>query len=326
VRWDIARLRRGVATKNMQSSGLIIPASRRHTSDMNYRPYFLCALALLFAGCCSAQDTGSIEKPDPQEIMRRSLAHWRSNLDAKKNYTYQERQVEQEIENDGDIKKTEIKTYDVLIIYGNRYEKLIAKDDKPLSEKDQQKEDEKLNKFFDKQKKKSDEDRKKEEAKEQEKFQREIADELPRMLTWELAGEDNISGQPTWILNATPRADYHPRSMGGRLLSKISGRVWISETDYQWVKAEATLADDFSVGWFLFKLHKGMHLEFEQTRINDEVWLPKRVFFNGSGRFAVKTGRFRNETTFSSYRKFSTDAKIIGVVEDAPAKPSPPQK
>jgi len=282
------------------------------------RSYISLLLSILFllGNVGLTQETAAAEKPDPQEIMRKSLSHWRRNLEAAKNYTYQQREVEQELERDGDVKKTEIKTSDILMIYGEPYEKLIAKDDKPLTEKEQQKEEEKLNKFFDKQKNKSDEDRKKEQAKEQEKFQREIADELPRMLTWELVGDDNISGQPTWILNATPRADYHPKSMGGRLLSKISGRVWISKTDYQWVKAEATLADDFSVGWFLFKLHKGMHLEFEQTRINDEVWLPKRVFFNGSGRFAVKTGRFRNETTFSNYQRFKTDVRITGIADE----------
>jgi hypothetical protein len=130
-----------------------------------------------------------------------------------------------------------------------------------------------------------------------------------------------------WVLSGTPKRDYHPNSRAGKLLSKVSGKVWITKGDYQWVKAEADLADDFSVGLFLFKLHKGTHLEFEQTRVNNEVWLPKRVFVQGSGRIAlVKGARFRNDIMYSKYQRFSTDVKITGVAEETTSpSASPPQ-
>ncbi len=288
---------------------------------MRLRKPLFSLFASLMAGLCLAQETEA-PKPDAVEIMQRSLGHWREDLNAERNYTYQKREVQQELDKDGNVKKTEIKTYDVSIIYGEPYEKLIAKDDRPLSDKEQQKEDEKQNKFFEKQQKKSDEEREKEQAKEQQKFKREIADELPRMLKWQLVGEDEVSGRPTWVLTATPSKDYHPNSMGGRLLSKLNGKVWITKEDYQWAKVDATLQDDFTVGLFLFKLHKGMHLVFEQTRVNDEVWLPKSASFQGSGRVAMMSGRFNNDTTFSNYRKFKTDAKVTGVVEEVPASSS----
>lgn len=270
-------------------------------------------LLLLLAAFGAAQE--SQPRPDAQEIIRQSLSHWRRNTDAARNYTFQRRTVDDQLEKDGDLKKSEIETYQVSIIYGEPYEKLIARDDIPLSEKDQKKEEEKLNKFYDKQKNMSDEDRQRERDKKQDKFRREIADELPVMLNYEIVGEDEFNGQPVWVLSATPKRDYHPNSMAGKLLSKLSGKVWITKNDYQWVKAEADLADDFTVGWFLFKLRKGTHLEFEQARINDEVWLPKRTFVQGSGRVAVKSGYFRSVTEFSEYQKFSTDVKITGFAE-----------
>jgi hypothetical protein len=267
------------------------------------------------------------QTPDPQEILRQSLSHWRRNLDAVRNYTFEERSVEQQLEKDGDVKKTEIETHQISIIYGEPYEKLIARNDQPLSEKDQKEEEEKLNKFFEKQKKMSDEERQHNRQKERDKFQREIADELPLMLDWRLIGEQEFNGQPVWVLSGTPKRDYHPNSRAGKLLSKVSGKVWITKGDYQWVKAEADLADDFSVGLFLFKLHKGTHLEFEQTRVNNEVWLPKRVFVQGSGRIAlVKGARFRNDIMYSKYQRFSTDVKITGVAEETTSpSASPPQ-
>lgn len=285
----------------------------RGNTSLLFRRWTIASLLLLTAGFAGAEDT--IASPDAQEIIRQSLSHWRRNLDAARNYTFQQRTVEDQLEKDGDLKKTEIETYQISIIYGEPYERLIARDDKPLSEKDQQKEGEKLNKFFEKQKNKSDEERQREREKKQDRFRRDIADELPVMLNYEILGEEEFNGQPVWVLSATPKQGYHPNSMAGKLLSKLSGKVWITKADYQWVKAEADLADDFTVGWFLFKLRKGTHLEFEQTRVNDEVWLPKRTFVQGSGRIAVKSGYFRNLTEFSNYQKFASDVKITGFAE-----------
>jgi hypothetical protein len=287
------------------------------------RTFLFVALLTFFGQLTIAQVEASSSAPGPQEIIRRSLSHWRRNLDAATNYTFQRRSVEQQLEKDGDAKRTEIRTYDVSIIYGEPYEKLIAYDDKPLSAEDQQKEEDKLNKFFEKQKNMSDADRAKGRAKERDKFQREIADELPLMLNYQLVGEEEFNGQPVWVLTATPKGDYHPNSRAGKLLSKLSGKVWITKADYQWVKAEADLSDDFTVGWFLFRLHKGSHMEFEQTRVNDELWLPKRIFIQGSGRITLKNKRYRNDTVYSNYRRFKSDVKITGVAEEHPETSTP---
>lgn len=292
---------------------------------MRSGPQIIGPLLLILSAFAVGQE--SAPRPDAQEIIRQSLSHWRRNIDAVRNYTFQRRTVEEQLKKDGGLKKFETKTFQISIIYGEPYEKLIARDDKPLSEKDQKKEEEKLNKFFEKQKDMSDEERQRERDKRRDKFRREIADELPLMLNYEIVGDEEFNGQPVWVLSATPKGDYHPNSMAGRLLSKLSGKVWITKADYQWVKVEADLADDFTVGWFLFKLRKGTHLEFEQARINDEVWLPKRTFVQGSGRVAVKSGYFRNLTEFSNYQKFSSDVKITGFTEvPAPNADSPQPK
>lgn len=275
-------------------------------------------LLLLLVTGLSAQDVAVSGRTDAQEIIKKSLSHWRRNLDAAHNYTFQERSVEEEMSKDGISKNTKIETHEISIIYGDPYEKLIAKNDQPLNEKDRQKEEDKLNKYFEKQKNKSDEDREKERAKERDKFQREIADELPKMQHFEVAGEAEYQGRQVWVISATPNRDYKSNSMAGKLLSRVSGRIWITKDDYQWVKTEADLSDDFTIGLFLFKLHKGTHLEFEQTRVNDEVWLPKKVFVEGSGRIAIKTARFRNTTEYSNYQKFGAESKITGMTEELP--------
>jgi hypothetical protein len=50
------------------------------------------------------------------------------------------------------------------------------------------------------------------------------------------------------------------------------------------------------------------------ARVNDEVWLPKRIFANGTGRLAlVKQLRVEDDTSYSNYRKFQSESRIVAV-------------
>jgi len=54
----------------------------------------------------------------------------------------------------------------------------------------------------------------------------------------------------------------------------------------------------------------------EQTRINNEVWLPRQVAFKIDVRVALlKNFNMDAEQTFRDYKKFRTDSKIIGISE-----------
>jgi hypothetical protein len=56
-------------------------------------------------------------------------------------------------------------------------------------------------------------------------------------------------------------------------------------------------------------------MEFEETRVNGEIWLPKRVSFQGSARLAmVKKFNIAEEVSFSNYRKYQADSKIVSTL------------
>ena len=74
--------------------------------------------------------------PNPAEIVRQSVERDRRNFELLKNYTYTETDENREYDKDGHLKKTESETYEVLTLGGREYGKLIARDGKPISEKD----------------------------------------------------------------------------------------------------------------------------------------------------------------------------------------------
>ena len=141
---------------------------------------------------------------------------------------------------------------------------------------------------------------------------REFLREIPELYDFRLEGDAKVDGYDAWVIAATPKPDYRPKLRDAKPLLKIKGKMWIDKADYQWVRLEAETTDTISFGLFLARLNPGAKLVFEQTRVNDEVWLPKREFTSGTGRLGlVKKIAMEQELTWSNYRKFQVDSRVV---------------
>src|SRR6476620_10487277 len=250
---------------------------------------------------------------DPKEIMRRAVEIDRRTMELARTYTCPHRTVVKHLDKHGNVKSTEIKTYDINFYYGEDYSRLIMVDDKPISEKEQKKEDEKLEKFLSKYRKESDEDRQKRHDKE--KKEREEARAYRRDVInaydFRLVGEEELEGTDTWVIEATPRKDFKPTQPHADILKKIKGKLWIDKKEYNWVRVEAEATDTISFGLFLFRIHPGSRFNFQQLHLNNEVWLLRKLYINGGARIALlKNEAIEQEDTFSNYKKFSSTFTI----------------
>lgn len=275
-----------------------------------------------------AAATAANRQPDPptidaKEIVRRSVEADHKSWELVRSYTCRQREVEKQIGKHGEIKSTAIKTYDVNFYYGREYSRLIEKDDQPLNEADQKKEDEKLDKFLAKLRDQSEEEREKRAAKEKKEHDEERAflRDMVNAYDFTLLGEENIGGAETYVIQAMPRKDFHPTQPHADILSKIKGKLWIEKKEYNWVKVEAESIDTISFGFFLARIHKGARLNFEQVHLNDEVWLVRRFFISGGARLALlKNEAIEQEDTFSHYKKFVTTSRILPGAKEVPAE------
>lgn len=247
---------------------------------------------------------------DALEIVRKSLDRDITNFEHLKNYTYHQREEDREYDKNGKLKKTESETTEVLILSGRPYEKRIARNDKPLSEKDARKEQEAMDKEAARRDHLSESEKQKLEKRrlENRKFLREI----PDAFTFKLVGEEAVSGKPAWVIDAEPRPGYHAKDLRAKILTKLRGRIWVDQGEYQWVKADAEVLDTISIGLALFRVAPGGHLVFEQTRVNDEVWLPAHAKIHADARIGyIKKMHTEVELNYSDYKKFQTDSRII---------------
>jgi len=259
---------------------------------------------------------GKLSQQQMESLFRVVAEKDEENDKLLRDYTYTERDVQKMLSGKGQVKSTEIKTYDVMEISGEQVQRLIEKDDKPLSTKDAAKEDEKIQKIIDKRKNESEEDRKKrQERQEKDRRQaREFVTEVADAYNFKLVGTEELDGRDAWVIDGEPRPGFEPHMREAKFLSKFHGRVWIDKNDLQLVKMDVEAIDNVSVGWVLARIHKGARVMYEQTRINDEAWLPQHLTFNVDGRLALVKGfNVDGEQTFRDYKKFRTSARIVGV-------------
>lgn len=261
---------------------------------------------------------GMLSQDEMRNVLRISADNDIENDKRQRNYTYIEREEEHKLDGKGRAKSTEVRTSEILMIYGEQVERLISKNDRPLSAKDAAKEDEKIQKIIDKREHESDKERKRRIAREEKdredgrKFVSEVADAY----NFHFLGIEKLGGRDTYVIDAEPRPGFQPKMKYANILPKFRFRAWIDKQDLQWAKLDAVCIDTVSFGLVLARIHKGTRVVLEQTRINDEVWLPKQMDIKVDARVALlKNFNLDQQTIYRDYKKFRTDTKIVGVGE-----------
>ncbi len=91
----------------------------------------------------------------------------------------------------------------------------------------------------------------------------------------------------------------------------MRGKVWIDQAEYQWVRVEVEVVDALTFALSVFRIGPGTRYESEQTRVNDEVWLPSHTSIRGDVRMGFVKARWDQEFTYRDYKKFQSDSRIV---------------
>ena len=282
--------------------------------QVNHSPLAPVGLPTDPATPSAALTVGTLSGDQIRELIRRVAENDIENDKKQRDYTYTEHEERQRLDGKGQITSNESNTYEVMILYGGQVRRRIAHNDKSLSEKENAKEERRIQKVITKRRDETEEQRKKrldQEAKDREderEFVRDVADAY----NFRLAEVATLDGRETYVIDAHPRPGFQPHHKDAKYLPKFKFRVWIDKAETQWVKLHGEVIDTVSWGVFLARLHKGSLFEVAQTRVNNEVWLPRQVVV----RLDAKLGLMKNigmeeESTYRDYKKFRTDTKIV---------------
>jgi len=254
---------------------------------------------------------------------------------ANRDYTYHVHIEQQELDHKGEIKKTTTTDSESLTIEGIRVDRIVARDGKPLSDKDAQKESEHIDKEVAKSK-----ERREKRATEGKDTDARGDDLLTVSRILELGTFSNprridLNDRPTIVLDYAGNPNAKTHNEFEKVFRDLLGTAWIDEQDHVLVRGQGHFLHDFKVGGGLvLNIHQGLSFDFTATHITDNIWLPATIDAQGSGRFLLFdgiNGRFHLVT--SDYRKFRSKSTIIdsnrligpdGQPIPDPAPPQPP--
>lgn len=240
------------------------------------------------------------------------------------NYSYTQKTIKREISDKGRLRETESETYKLTFYKGYRIQRLIEKNDKPLTEQQQKDEDKEVQKRVAEIEKKI----AKQEARTVQQSGAGTPDEEGRRISIaEVLRASNLinprrerlKGRDVIVFDFEPNPNFNFDNAKSflKFFGKTAGVMWIDEQDKQVARIEAVLADSYKVGGgVLAKLRQGASFTLEQERVNDEIWLPSAVDINLSLRVLLFKNIAVNQVIKSyDYRKFSTEVKDATIDE-----------
>ena len=256
---------------------------------------------------------------DPLPDVRTLLEQLQQNEDKVEDildkYSYIQKNTRRELGKDGVLRDVESETVQLSFYKGYRIRRVIEKNGRPLTEKEQRDADrdaeervEEIEKLIAKKDREAIKN-----GPPDENSRRVSIAELLRASNLVNPRRERFRGRDVIVFDfePDPNFDYKNAKSMLKFFGKTAGVMWIDEQDKQVARLEAYLADSFKVGGgLLAKLGKGASFTLEQERVNDEIWLPSVADINLSVRVLLVKGINVNQQIRSyNYRRFETEVK-----------------
>ena len=252
--------------------------------------------------------------PDIRTLMTEVMDHQKELEKVRENYTFHSSRVTQDINGSGQVTKTESEDSEVFYIHPHRIERTVKKDGKPLSDHDQQKEQERINKLVEKAQKVPS-------GEPLEGPNEHISiTHLLEIMQVSNPRRETFRGRSTIIFDFAGRHDAKTHGMAEVASKKIAGTLWVDERDHEVARMEAHFTDNFHIGaGLLANVQKGSSFYFDQAPVNGEIWFPTAAEGHIEARVLLLKGiRQHVQERDYDYEKFSVDAqpsKTATVVE-----------
>lgn len=249
------------------------------------------ALALAFLVTLPAQN--------PYEIVQRSVANTNRDWAVAPQFDFTEHDI---IVKSG---KTTEQSYEVLMIDGTPYDKLVSVNGRPLSAATAAQQDRDLQQEIARRQHESAATRDKRVAEYRRERQQdhELMSQMAKAFDYKLEGEETIGGRRCFVLAATPKPSYVPINRDTKVLKGMRGKLWIDEKDYQWVKVHAEVFRPVAFGLFIAHVQPGTEFTLENRPVEGNIWEPVHFEVKVNASILWWQRNSVDNETYSNYRR-----------------------
>jgi hypothetical protein len=240
----------------------------------------------------------SVSQVNARTIVDRSLQAIAADLKAAPDYECLER----------DREPGGGKTFQDLMILGSPYQRLTAVNGKPISGRELDEEQRKLEETIEKRRHESVQERRNRIARYQKSRDRNhlFLEEMTKAFNFRVVGQQPLGGREVYVLKAVPLPDYHPPNRDAEVLKGMQGTLWIDKKTYQWVKVQARVTRPVSIEGFVAKVEPGTRFELDKMPVEDDVWLPERFVMKARAKvFFLFNHNNGEDDTYYDYRKIA---------------------
>jgi hypothetical protein len=257
-----------------------------------FRTNLLIVLAFAAAFVALAANTS----PSAKMIIEKSVEANRRDFEGAPRFSYHE----------SDRVENGTKTWEVTMIEGSPYQRLIEVNGQPVSKEQAADEERKMQQEIAKRKAESPSARHNRIADYQKDRKRD--NELMKQLTvafdFKLIGKKTVNSRDVYVLKATPKPGYRPPDMETQVLTGMQGELWIDTQTYQWVKVTAKVIHPVSIEGFLAEVEPGTQFELEKMPVTGGIWLPRHFSVKSHSKILHLFNHLTtDDETYSDYKE-----------------------
>jgi len=257
-------------------------------------------MAFAAGSVAAAAQVSPARIPDAAELLRDVRLHQQQLDEIRENYTFHESERTDELDRQGNTKKTISSEREVFYVNGHQIRRFLKRNGVELNAGERAREDERIRKLVE------------QGLKEPRPGGGNGRGGLisPILAVCRLSNPRRIvlNGRDTWTFEFAGDPAAKSRGMVEDAAKKLSGTLWIDERDRQVAKISIRFDSTFRVGGFLAAVQKGTNMTFEQAPVGDGLWLPVSSDQHLDVRVAVMSQRGDIHLRNSGFRRFDVNA------------------
>lgn len=237
--------------------------------------------------------------PEGNAFVRSLVSGQRGREEALSRYTYDATEVREELDGKGHVRRRETRGYQVFHVRGRPVRRLVSRDGRELPAKEREREERRAREL-------AEAIRAGEAATEQPGVR------LSRILErydFTAAGREEADGRCTLVFDFVARPGDFDLERDA-LLRRLAGRLWVDEQEKAVSRLEARNTSGLRFALGLGAKVSSLVFRTEFARMEEGVWLPRRLEASAEGRKLLVRGfRVRTATTFDNYRRFEVETE-----------------
>jgi hypothetical protein len=251
--------------------------------------------------------------PEIHQLMHEVQAHQKQLDKVRENYTYTSLQTVQDLDSNGQVKKTESTENEDFFVNSHVIERMVKKDGKPLEGHDEQKETERVTKLVEKAEKTP--------PGQPLEGQAISISRVLEIMDVRNPRREIFRGRTAIVFDFEGRKDAKTHGLAEDASKKLQGTLWIDEADREVAHMEVRFDDNFHVaGGLVANVQKGSNFRFDQEQVNGELWLPTGAEANVTARVLLVKGMrqhfLERDFDFKRFRVDTQQGKDAKAVEE----------